>query len=76
MRWMATLLLVEVSGIDELDPQSTSPQTITVTVTDSAGNLASEQVEIHYEEPTYTLSNGNDGYLKGSSVSLFQQART
>ena len=33
--------MVEVSGIDELDSQSTSPQTITVTVTDSAGNLAS-----------------------------------
>ena len=66
---------VQISGIDLLDPNSTLLQTITLSVTDSSGNLASRDLKIQYEEPTFTLSGmAIDGYLKGSSVSFIPTA--
>ena len=68
-------LSVQIDGIESLDPNSTLIQTITVNVTDSTGNLSSENLEIQFEEPTFTLSGlAIDGYLQGSSVSFIPAA--
>ena len=48
-------LSVQIDGIESFDPNSTLIQTITVNVTDSSGNLSSENLEIQFEEPTFTL---------------------
>jgi hypothetical protein len=66
---------VQVIGIQSLDINSTLSQSITIQVTDAAGNLVSENVEVIFEEPTFTLTGlAIDGYLSGSNVTFIPTA--
>ena len=62
--------LLEITGLDLLDAEEESNQTIFFAVTDAAGNRVENQaLTISFEQPFFTVAGvAIDGYLSGSSV--------
>ena len=58
-----------IVGVNELDVQSLLPQSVSLQVSDEAGNLRTLSVDVIFEAPGFTFSgHAIDGYLVGSSV--------